>query len=312
MIDIHCPYCGSLYHADESHVGKSLKCQKSDCGRIFQIEIQSRQVLADRQPVEVRPYSASASGPVAVSIPAVEAKPQGVTRSGRVLIGVGIGLIGFLLAVFLFVVKTAVYEDSAPQTGAGVPASVDLKPIPPLKLAPLKSFPPLQPLNLKPIPYAKLFPPCALGHQPERLVTGERIEDDEGVSGRSELKISNGTSHDAAVRVVDNATSRTARFFYMQVGDEYILEGIEQGAYQIRWASGFDWVPACKDFLREAGYSEAARPLWFKVELDDYGREISATRHNVTLYVVPGGNLGKRAIDRKRFLEGDQHVAVGP
>lgn len=156
------------------------------------------------------------------------------------------------------------------------------------------------------------LPPCAQNQQVVRLPTGAKIEPGEGASGPCKLKISNGTSHDAAVRVVDEASSRTARFVYVQAGDDYTLDGIEPGAYQIRWISGYDWVPACRDFLREAGYSEADRALWFKVEVDDYSRPVSATRHEITLYPVLGGNLGKRAIDRKRFFEGDQYVSPKP
>ncbi len=197
---------------------------------------------------------------------------------------------------------------ATPQSKAALPPS-PITVAPPASAIPRNDAPfPTTEGAAKPIP----LPMCARDQQVMRLPTGTKIESEEGVSGPCKLKIRNGTSHDAAVRIVNEASSRTARFVYIQAGDDYTLDGIEPGVYQIRWISGYDWEPACRDFLRESGYSEAGRTLWFKVEVDDYGRPVSATRHQVTLYPVLRGNLTKRTINRKRFFEGDQYVSPNP
>ena len=36
MIDIHCPFDDSVYHAEEAHIGKFILCQK--CGARLKIE----------------------------------------------------------------------------------------------------------------------------------------------------------------------------------------------------------------------------------------------------------------------------------
>src|ERR1035441_4228860 len=44
-VDICCPECGRLYHADESHLGKSIRCVQ--CGKIF-LRVVGRPVASEQ------------------------------------------------------------------------------------------------------------------------------------------------------------------------------------------------------------------------------------------------------------------------
>jgi hypothetical protein len=152
------------------------------------------------------------------------------------------------------------------------------------------------------------IPPCARDQEAERLRTGTRLKPDQESSGASKLRIKNGTQRDAAVRLVDQETGRGVRFVYIEAGDEYTLRNIEVGTYVLRFASGYDWVPACTDFLREPDYSEFESALMFEAVTPSNDQDGYTTSYEVTLNQVPFGNAKKRTIDRKRFFQGEQLV----
>jgi hypothetical protein len=156
------------------------------------------------------------------------------------------------------------------------------------------------------------IPLCAQGQQVERPQTGTRIEPDQGTSGSSKLAINNGTQKEAVIRLVEKATGRTVRFVYIETGKKYTFGNIESGTYLLRFASGYDWVPACRDFLREPDYSEFENSLSFQAVMPSDGQDGYTTKYEVSLNEVPLGNARKRNIDRKRFFEGDQYVAISP
>jgi hypothetical protein len=150
------------------------------------------------------------------------------------------------------------------------------------------------------------IPPCARGQQAERLATGARIEPDGEASGLSELSVSNGTRSDAAVRLVNGSSGSTARFVYIEADHEYTITEIEPGAYTLRFISGGEWVRACRDFL-QAEYFEFESALVFKDAIVDNDVEKYNTIR-ITLNAVPLGTARTRAIDRKRFSEGEDRA----
>lgn len=155
-----------------------------------------------------------------------------------------------------------------------------------------------------------IVPPCAQGQQAVRLPTGTRIEPDGEASGPSELSVSNGTTSDAAVRLVKRDSGNTARFVYIAAGDNYTLTGIEPGTYGLLFVSGMKWVPECRDFL-DAEYFEFESALVFKDVVLGSGEENYNTMH-VTLNPVPLGTARTRRIDRKHFFEGSQRFKPQP
>jgi hypothetical protein len=163
-------------------------------------------------------------------------------------------------------------------------------------------------------PVLNIIPSCAEGRTPERPYTGERIEPDVGTSGRSTLEISNGLSVDAAVRLVDTSSNRTSRFVYIRAHDMCKIEGIEASVYWLRYVSGLDWIPNCVDFLQEESIDEFEKPFPFHQETFQEGNYLKDTWTEATasLNPVPEGTAKTRKIDRKRFLEGDQHFSLQP
>jgi len=154
-----------------------------------------------------------------------------------------------------------------------------------------KAIPAPEPTPIGPLP------PCAQGHEPKHLKTGDRIEPDGRKSGESNIQVMNRSNLDAVVRLVDNSTSKTSRFVYVQAGHSFALGDIEAGTYWVRFEFGSDWMPECRDFMRDSAYREFASPLVF---VDDRVR-----LYQVTLSPVVGGRAAAKKVDRQRFLEGD-------
>lgn len=316
MIDIRCPWDGTVHHADESHVGRSIRCQK--CGAILKIERQGPAPLTQSGQQSVKPVVEADW--VAYSPPAAyDAKP----RFGTLLLD-KIKLAGLALAaagVILVIIWPWMRPSSQPQTAqrtasppSTTPMSEGLKPIQPVKIPKLK---PIREPRLPsyPRPEAAILPPsvahviplsCPEQYEATVIVTGERLEDDNGTLGASIFVVENGTSFDALVRLADTSSHRTLRLVFLTAGDSYTFEGIEPGIYSAMFLLGKGWVQECFDFQREAGYQEFQQPLRFDEE------ESYATRWTVTLQPVLGGTARTRKIDRERFFEGDQFVRVEP
>jgi len=338
MIDIHCPLDGTVYHAEESHIGRSIRCQK--CGAILKIEHQVAVPITKREqrPIDRKKETVPSAKPLR-SQPIWPVKSDRMSRESEILIGLGIAAFGILLFVVLWRMGSSRIANRTPASGSDQYAkdhspepftpSPEVKPIQPLtpwpKINPIRSIPtlkmdPIRSAPIEPIPPeelalpSQLVPPCAEGQEPERLPTGTRIEPDNGVSGRCTLKISNGTGHDAAVRLAESATGRTARFVYIETGRDYTLSGIEPGVYSLRFETGLDWIPICKGFLRDEDIQEFDESLEFRsiTNEDKYSIRTLTTHARVSLNPVVGGNAKTHHIDREHFFEGDQHVTLGP
>jgi hypothetical protein len=142
---------------------------------------------------------------------------------------------------------------------------------------------------------------CAKSQTTTRPPTGFRISPDRRISGLSTLEITNGLPIDAAVRLVDTSTKKASRFVYIRAMTSYKLQKIEPGTYSLRYASGLDWAPACREFLHANTISEFP---------DKTFKEGYETTAKATLHPVPLGNVQTKNIDKKRFLEGDQNVSA--
>ena len=177
----------------------------------------------------------------------------------------------------------------------------EIKPIKPAPIRPMK-------VKSSPLPTV-LIPPCADGQIPEQPETGERIAPDEGTSGESTLEVTNGATLDAVLRLLDSSSNRTSRLVYIRAMNVYTIRGIEPGTYDAIFESGSDWVPTCVGFLHDSSVDEFDEPLIFQQGISD--DEHSWTEGSVTLNPVPQGNAKIHKVDRKRFLQGDQHFSLG-
>ena len=318
MIDTTCPACDIIYHADEAHLGRGFRCKV--CGKILRVERQELEPDLLREVVQ-----------------ATDSKAQ--QRSRDRWLGIGILLGGAIMVGVWLWVRTprpesppasstieAIQSPSSPGVPLPESKSKDLKHVVPSNakhprpvLTYLPSVPSKSPLpSSLGIPLASkpvvVVPKCAEGHSPERLATGERIEPDEGISGKSTLEITNGLSLDAAVRLVDSSTNKTSRFVYIRAHDAYKIEGIEPSTYTLRYASGLDWITNCADFLRSENMDEFEESFPFRQGTVDEGDHLKKTwtEGSASLNPVPEGTARTRKIEKRRFLEGDQRFSLQP
>lgn len=249
MIEVPCA-CGQSYHADDSHIGRTLKC--TNCGRLLLIEPPI--AVLSGQPQKIQGVSPS-NAPIPAKRTSIQTPSKEQWR-----------VIRFATIVTLAIMLLAWWLSSRPGT---------------------QEEPPL--------------PACAKGVAPQRPITGEKPEPyGDSEEGDWSVDISNGTSKDAAVRIVDSTTQATVRFVYIRAGGTFKVSGMSSGVYSLRFATGHDWVAPCKDFL--AGTEEE--------EFDDtLNFEFGYTGHyEVTLNAVTGGTARTHHINRERFLSGDQYV----
>ena len=282
MIDVYCT-CGRLYHADESHVGKSIRCTNPKCQAL--VPILKGEPLAkteDNGTQGITPPQAEKSPTVRVAEPpTVGVKP----RSSLVTL---IGVATLLLAV---IVIAALIEDFSHK-----PAT------PPT--------PPPQAAN----PNAPLETPTCAEEAVERPTTGQRIEPDEGTSGRGRLTITNGTNYDAAVELLDSSDT-LARFVYIRAKDVYTIKRIDPGSYSLCFMTGTGWLQTCEWFQSDMDITEFEEPFAFTARLTEEqdGRTLWSTHWEATLHEVQGGTAKTRRIDLKRFKRGHRRVVpAGP
>ena len=131
------------------------------------------------------------------------------------------------------------------------------------------------------------------------LPTGSQIQPPSRAGGRGYLDVTNGTSRDAAVKLVDIGSGTVLRFVYVKANDRVRLDGIEPGSYRVRFATGQDWDTAARRFRREPGYTEFRDPFDFRETRTVEG--IRYTTEEITLNAVRGGNAPSNTIDESRF-----------
>ena len=311
MIEIVCPADKTLHYAEEANAGKTIRCRK--CGAILDIVAKPQPFdLAGQRKEKKRAATA-------------EGKDQGKAPddvwqrllSPEVLIGATAG-------VLLVILTAALWPDRpvrVPANGAVklAPTAIDInatpppappsvpepapapEPVPAAAATPPPAKHPLAgkritPASASPANPATPLPPCATGHQPARPVNGQRIEPDGGTSGTSSIRLVNSADRDAVVKLVDTNSGKIARFVYVQAGHSYGLEGLEPGAYLLRYQLGNDWVPDCRQFTRNSEFNELDQPF---VVLEDRIRFFT-----VTLSPSTGARSGSRKIDARRFTTG--------
>jgi hypothetical protein len=239
-------------------------------------------------------------------IPLLVYKARKFARANRVNIGVIV--LGLLIVVLIVFVDLELMrrENTSAITSTTKPSGS------PTLQATSEGNPPsgvdiVQPADIiKPqvIPVRPSIPPCAEGQTPFRPRTGATLgHAHDSLDGLSELKITNGRESDAAVRLVETLTNATVIFVYVQAGDTHTVRGIPPGEYFLRFASGQEWVGACRRFLQTESFKEFERTLIFEESTTD--SEEVYSKKSLTLYPVIGGNARTRAIDERRFLEGD-------
>ncbi len=308
MIPVKCPKDGTLHYADESHIGRTIRCR--GCGAILKIEPQEEPPASEIQQEAVEGKAEpSVTGEPLPERKTNRALSEKVIPREYLLMGAGLGAIVFLLLIAFWPYNPPPASTQSPSAGNS-PAVQETpsEPSPGVSGRTLeKRRAEVKPLETKPVPEGnplRPLPPCAQGQGPLRPKTGERIVPDGVISGQSNIRVMNAGGLDAAVKLVDRVTGKTSRFVYVQAGHTFAMEGVEAGAYLLQFQFGRDWIPACHQFIRDSVYGEFTDPFVF---LDDRIRFFT-----VTLSPLIGGKTRTRRIDSKRFLAGDQNAGASP
>jgi len=138
-----------------------------------------------------------------------------------------------------------------------------------------------------------------------RLPCGTRISDEPAHKGLGRLKVENGTSLDAVVRLARSDDNQAAIWFYVCSNATTTIDKIEPGTYDLTYTMGLDWDDDANEFVQQASYNIFERQVTY-FERTDTGNSTVYKSVSVTLQPVPSGNVRTRTISRKDFLKGLQ------
>lgn len=299
MIDVTCQQCGAVYHSDEAHVGKHLRCAR--CGSLVPILDAARNIV--RQP--------------ATSTPSVKQvhKTQAAKPVSRFMTYVVPAALGILLAAGGVALVIHLTHTDARRTGAASLSDIDSAPAQQQPQAPTSqqgSSSEFTIIGEEPIPKNDK-PTHVADRRPTEynsLPTGTRIEEDVGVDGHGELTVENGTNEDAVVRLAQTGidVDETLRWFFVQAHSTAHVPKIPEGNYRLTFTTGLNWVESEDAFSWHATYSEFERSFEFREQRDSDGIQYHSI--SVTLHSVPFGNIRTRLISREEFLKGHKHIAL--
>ena len=241
MIDVTCQQCGAVYHSEELHIGKHLRCPR--CGSLVPILDAARDITR-------RPLS-SAPSPTQVhhthTVKPVSRFKSAYTVPLALGILIALGGVG-LVAHFM--------DTDASQTGTARVSDIEESPVV-QQQAPTSqqgSTPELTIIGEEPLPKADK-PKRFADPRPTKynsLPTGTRIAEDIGTDGHGELTVENGTSEDAVVRLAHTGidVDQTVRWFFVRAHSSDHEAGIPEGTYRLTFTSGLNWVES-EDTFRE-------------------------------------------------------------
>lgn len=299
MIDFSCRRCGAVYHADEAHLGKQIRCTASNCGEIVTVAWQDGRYATSGQQIQKETSRAShivggeaPNNSSPVRRPA-NRKLRLALSCGVVLLSLG-AVTGYYSNILLHRAKPrpkAVVRLS-PRGVEGISSRAiadDSRPSKTDGFADLGFIP------------SKNEPTAPPSRSPETdeparsLPTGTRIIPDEATSGEGELESVNGTPLDACVMVVNSRTQKRVREIFVRAGASFLMEHLDPGDYTVVFATGMDWDNEGERFNREPSYFEFGKTLSFTQD------ETSYERQTITLHTVPHGNVPRRRISEAEF-----------
>jgi hypothetical protein len=288
MIEITCPQCGEVYHADAFHVGKRIRCIK--CSSVLPIlgagstTVQKPPEANGVRPSQLRPEARSAaSGPRRNSF-----------GLASIVVPVVVITVGLLILLYSRLDKGAT---SVFPTGPGVPLTSS-------ETDGTKQESSMNPdsLPVQARGTGSNGPPCdehqATSHN--STPNGSRIIPDARTRGYGVLDVQNGTSEDAVLSLYDSAADETVREVYVQAGHSVRMKGIPKGTYELAYTAGMDWDGGKATFRCDPDYAQFERDFAFTEERDQEGVQYHAI--TVTLHPVVGGNIRTKKISREEFL----------
>jgi hypothetical protein len=134
---------------------------------------------------------------------------------------------------------------------------------------------------------------------PASLPNGTNIIPPQDLQGRGKLKIANGTTYDAAVKLVDSVSGKTQHFVYVQAKQEVTLKNISPCTCILKFNLGSDWNKTTQKFLQNRSFSKFGNPLDFKEVKKETG--VEWMDYTVTLHPVPHGSARTTPIGESDF-----------
>lgn len=316
MFDFSCPFCKREYHADESQVGKHIRCLNPDCANI--VTINRSEIFH------------TISGQFACSVTPATAKDtfrrwkNQVFIKGERKIKSAFAIAACLTCLGLifslgYIARGHQHNPLTLKDTEDHPR-IDIQPgLVPGSQATQASSAAITPQSvqlsdgdyewLPIVPVAKKERPVHVYHvdnsqsadakPANSLPTGTAITPDRAVGGHGKLEAINGTSFDACVIVVNADTAQRVRKRYVRAQDSFTLGQLEPGNYKVVFATGIDWNDGAERFNRSASYFEFGKVLNFQ-EIVDY-RGIEYDHLSITLNPVLNGNVRSRSLSEAEF-----------
>ena len=319
MLDFSCPVCGKQYHADDEHIGRSIRCKTPGCEEIITIAWQDGRYTTSNQQINTvnqRPSKwideIRKNGVVLCK----SKTNRGVAVAVVAVLLMGIGFVGYRYSVHRVSSKLKSEEPvtlspdevagsgAAParasvQTSSGDQTTTfDMSTAVGLDDKPINLTVPVEPIPARPsskqVPKADTAGIQETPRSANSPPTGTRIIPDQAATGRGELVAINGTGLDACVIVLDSSAQKRVRKVYIKSQDSFTLGHLNPGNYSVLFATGIDWDNAGEHFNRNASYFEFGKVLSFK---EEGGYE----QHTITLNPVANGNVRRRSISEAEF-----------
>jgi hypothetical protein len=117
--------------------------------------------------------------------------------------------------------------------------------------------------------------------------------------GLGQLKISNHSSHDAVVKLKTAVAKETMRFVYVRAMSDVTISKITAASYILQFATGRDWDEILRSFRQDRAFGKVDSVLSFPEDQVSDGTMYSV--HEVTLHMVPNGNVRKEPISAEEF-----------
>ncbi len=240
MIVLQCA-CGEKYFAAERHIGSQIKCA---CGTLLSI---ARLSSTAEYAVEI---NAKPDFRVEKSAPRKLFSARAVAS---VIMGFACLLVGLKAFVGYYQVRNPVNAGTTLVMSASPSPAATVQPTPGANY----EFDSNRSVDIPP----NIFDPV---NKPVSLKNGVNITPPQGPRGNKYLTIINEDDSDTAVKLVENTTGKTRRFFYVRANSRTTVRGIANEECRVIFSSGADWDAENRKFRSNAAYSEFKTVLNFR------------------------------------------------
>lgn len=132
---------------------------------------------------------------------------------------------------------------------------------------------------------------------PERRLANGRLVDNQRRTGNGQLKVDNGTEHDAVVKLVQGGSPVVS--VYVGKGSETTVGKINDGSYELFYTSGIDWDGQLKTFTRSCLFERFEESVEFTTVRVEGG--INYTIQSIGLQPRIGGNARTTEVPAQSF-----------